>query len=97
MNNEQVILKFLNREEGRTPKRKIVNGCYVYEGRTLESNGGTLTNYRTIIAEWRKDEIYLNMNKYSVTTSKIQSKIKFLASQKGLAIIECKGDELNIL
>lgn len=80
MNNETVIKKFLNKEKGKTALRDILNGCYVYKGRTLESNGVELINYSTIIAYWKNEKIYINSKKYSVTTSKIQTKLRQWAS-----------------
>ena len=88
MTNEQVIKKFLNREEGRTPKRNIPNGIYMYEGRTLQSTGEKLINYSTVIAYFKGNELHLNTRKYSITTSKIQSKLKYLAALQNIAIIE---------
>lgn len=80
MNNEQVLKAFLEGREGKTPKRSILNGCYSYEGRTLETDGDELVNYSTIIGYKKDGKLYLNKDKYSVTTSKIQSKLSYLAS-----------------
>lgn len=90
MTNENVINAFLNGEKAQTPKRKIKNDCYWYDGRTLASDGETLINYSTVIAKNVQNRIYLNINKYSSTTSHIQSLIKRLATSKGMTIIECK-------
>lgn len=90
MSNEKVILAFLEGKNAHTPTRDILNGCYIYKGQTLKSNGVDLINYSTKIAYHKDGKIYLNVGKYSVTTSKIQSKIKYLASQKGLEIVEYK-------
>lgn len=92
MSNEKVIKEFLNGNQARTQKREILNGYYTYEGRTLWTNGNILVNYKTNIARLEEDKLYLNIKKYSVTTSKIQSKIKYLASQEGLEIIEVEGE-----
>ena len=88
MSNEKVIKEFLNGNQARTQKREILNGCYTYEGRTLWTKENVLVNYKTNIARLEGEKLYLNIKKYSVTTSRIQSKIKYLASQKGLEIIE---------
>lgn len=77
MTNLDVIAKFINREEGKTPLRNIINGYYVYKGRTLASDGKSLYNYNTLIAYHSDNgKLYINRDKYSVTTSKIQSQIR---------------------
>ena len=79
MSNEVVIKLFLNHQEAHTPTRNITNGVYTYKGQTLHTDGQKLWNYNTIIAEWKDSRLYINTKKYSVTTSKIQHKIKELA------------------
>ena len=88
MSNEKVILQFLNKRAGHTPTRDIVNGVYIYKGQTLKTNGLQLINYNTIIAFWEDGKLHLDTHKYSQTTSKIQSKIRRLAEDKGVEIIE---------
>ena len=88
MNNEKVILQFLNKRAGHTPTRDITNGIYTYKGQTLKTNGLELINYSTRIAYWQDNKLHINTHKYSVTTSKIQSKLKRLAESKGCDIIE---------
>lgn len=88
MSNEKVILQFLDKKAGHTPTRDIVNGVYIYKGQTLKSNGLELINYSTRIAYWQGGKLYLNIKKYSSTTSKIQSKIRRLATEKGVDIVE---------
>ena len=80
MTNQEVLVKFLQGEKAQTPKRPIQNRDYSYEGRTLTTDGKFLTNYSTIIAYKEDDKLYLNKGKYSVTTSKIQSKLNYLAT-----------------
>ena len=92
MNNEKVIKEFLSGNQAKTQKRTILNGYYTYEGRTLYTNGNILVNYSTNIARLEGEKLYLNIKKYSVTTSKIQSMIKRLASQKGLEVVEVEGE-----
>jgi len=87
MNNEKVILQFLDKRAGHTPTRNITNGIYVYKGQTLKTNGLELINYNTIIAFWEDGKLHLNTHKYSTTTSKIQSKLKYLAESKGCEVI----------
>ena len=94
MNNERVIKEFLNGNQAKTPLRNIQNGYYTYKGRTLYTDGNNLINYSTTIATLKDGKLYLNINKYSSTTSHIQSKIRQLATGKGLEIVEVKGIEL---
>lgn len=91
MSNEQVIKLFLEGKEGKTPLRNITNGIYSYKGRTLTSTGLKLINYSTPIAWWTNEGVTININKYSVTTSKIQNTIKRLCKEQG---IEVKGVNL---
>ena len=88
MSNEKVILQFLNKKAAHTPYREISNGYYTYKGCTLKSNGLELINYSTRIAYWQDNKLYLNIKKYSVTTSKIQSKIRQLANNRVITIVE---------
>lgn len=88
MSNEKVILQFFNKRAGHTPTRDIVNGIYVYKGQTLKTNGLQLINYNTIIAFWEDGKLHLDTHKYSQTTSKIQSKIRRIAEDKGINIVE---------
>lgn len=87
-NNENVIKKFLEKEKAQTPLRDIVNGYYTYKGRTLYTIDNKLVNYNTIIAYIDNDTLYINTKKYSSTTSKIQSKLKYLASLTSYNIVE---------
>lgn len=80
MTNTDVIEKFINREKGQTPLRNIINGYHMYKGRTLISDGKSLYNYDTLMAYHSDDgKLYINKEKYSVTTSKIQSQIRYRA------------------
>ena len=88
MNNENVIKKFLEREQAKTSLRDIVNGCYIYKGRTLWTRDNELINYSTRIAYIEDNTLYINVKKYSSTTSKIQSTLKRLASLTNYNIIE---------
>ena len=76
MNNIEVIKRFLNKKAGHTPLRITMNG---YEEMTLKTNGLELINYSTRIAYHQDNKLYINISKYSSTTSKIQSKLKELA------------------
>lgn len=81
MSNEQVIVRFLEQKEAKTALRNIGYGFYVYKGRTLETDGVELVNYSTVIAYIKDNKLYLNTQKYSQTTSKIQTQLKRLALQ----------------
>ena len=77
MTNSDVIQKFINFERGQTPLRNIINGYFMYKGRTLRSDGKSLYNYDTLMAYHSDDgKLYINKEKYSVTTSKIQGQIR---------------------
>lgn len=88
MKNENVIKKFLEKEQAKTPLRDIVNGYYSYKGRTLWTWKNELINYSTRIAYIEDNTLYINIKKYSSTTSKIQSKIKQLGKEYNYNIVE---------
>lgn len=87
MNNIEVIKKFLNKQPGHSPLRITMNG---YKEMTLKTNGSELINYSTRIAYHQDNKLYINISKYSRTTSKIQSQLKQLAS--GFEIVEYEGE-----
>ena len=94
MINLDVIKNFINHKEGKTPLRNIVNGYYTYKGRTLASDGKSLYNYNTLIAYHSDNgKLYINNEKYSVTTSKIQSQIRRNAKH----YIEVSEREINTI
>lgn len=88
MKNENVIRKFLEREQAKTPLRNITNGYYSYKGRTLYTRDNELINYNTRIAYIENNTLYINVKKYSSTTSTIQNKIKLLGKEYNYNIIE---------
>ena len=88
MSNENVIKTFLEKEQAKTPLRTIINGYYSYKGRTLWTRDNKLINYNTRIAYIEDNTLYINVKKYSSTTSKIQSKIKLLGKEYNYNIIE---------
>lgn len=88
MSNENVIKNFLKKEQAKTPLRNIINGYYSYKGRTLWTRENELINYNTRIAYIKGNTLYINVKKYSSTTSHIQSKLKQLASLTSYNIIE---------
>lgn len=84
MRNEEVIKRFLKHQEGHTPKRYTYNGLYTS---TLWTHGNELVNYQTVVARWiSNNTIELNTKKYSVTTSKIQTKIERIAEEYNIEI-----------
>ena len=87
MNNIEVIKRFLNKQPGHTPTRITMNG---YKEQTLKTDGLELINYSTRIAYHQNNKLYINISKYSRTTSKIQSQLKELAS--GFEIVEYEGE-----
>ena len=95
MKNSDVIKRFINKEIGATPTREInKNGwysCYSWIGNTLTSTGDKLINYNTVIAYWKKDKLYINIKKYSNTTSKIQTEIKRQATNNNIKYMEVLG------
>lgn len=88
MTNEKVIKKFLEKEQAKTTLRTIINGYYSYKGRTLWTRENELINYNTRIAYIEGNNLYINVKKYSNTTSHIQSKIKLLGKEYNYNIIE---------
>jgi len=88
MTNQKVINLFLEKRQGKTPTRFINDGIYYYKGNTLKTDGKTLINYNTIIAEWKNDYIIVNMRKYSRTTSKIQGQLLFEIEQRKIDYIK---------
>ena len=88
MSNKNVIKKFLEKEQAKTPLRTIINGYYSYKGRTLWTRENELINYNTRIAYIKDNTLYINVKKYSSTTSKIQSKIKQLGKEYNYNIVE---------
>lgn len=100
MSNQDVIRAFLKKENAKTNLRPIQNGDYTYKGRTLQTIqkdiGFCLYNYDTIIAFILDNTLYLNANKYSATTSKIQTQLRYQASGTNYEIkeyTEMKGGE----
>lgn len=84
MNNLEVIKNFLKLKEGKTNLRDIQHGYYTYKGRTLHTEtsntGFNLINYDTKIAFILGNTLYINVKKYSATTSKIQTQLKYQAT-----------------
>ena len=93
MNNETVIRRFLEHQTGHTATRNITDGVYTYQGKTLATDGLKLVNYSTVIARHiRANVVEINVKKYSVTTTKIQNKLKQLAKEYGYDVVEVIGE-----
>lgn len=92
MSNEKVIRAFLNGYQAQTQLRPI-EGQY-FKGRTLYTKGNVLVNYSTNMARLEEGVVYINKNKYSSTTSKIQTMIRSLASQYGYQVVEVEPQEV---
>ena len=94
MNNLEVIRNFLQKRHAKTNLRDIQNGYYTYKGRTLqtkeEEKGFCLYNYNTVIAFILDNTLYLNTEKDSATTSKIQGQLRFQARHTDYNIKEYK-------
>lgn len=88
MKRENVIKKFLEGEQAQTPLRNIESSYGYYKGRTLWTRKNELINYNTRIAYIEDNTLYINVKKYSSTTSHIQSKIKWLGTQYNYNIVE---------
>lgn len=94
MINSDVIKNFINHKEGKTPLRNIIDEYRVYRGRTLASDGKSLYNYNTLIAYHSDNgKLYINKEKYSATTSKIQGQIRRNAKH----YIEVSEMEINTI
>lgn len=94
MINSDVIKNFINHKEGKTPLRNINDEYRFYKGRTLASDGKSLYNYNTLIAYHSDNgKLYINRDKYSVTTSKIQGQIRCKAKN----YIEVSEREINTI
>lgn len=93
MTNEQVIRLFLRGQNAKTNKRQIAYSDKfgdAHTGYTLISNNNILINFKTPIAMIiAPNKLYVDMSKYSSTTSTIRNKLKRMATQQGYTIIEC--------
>lgn len=93
MKNEDVIRLFLQGEKAQTNKRIVAESETFGSSRisyTLRSMGDVLINFETPIAMIiAPNKLYIDMSKYSSTTSAIRNKLKRIATQQGFNIIEC--------
>ena len=95
MSNEKVIRAFLRKEVAKTPLRTLSPYYGGGRVRTLEvvklnSEDGDvvdLINYSTKIASIVNNVLYINNQKYSSTTSHIQSMIRRLSEEYGYSDI----------
>jgi len=72
MKNAEVLIKFLRQEKAHTANLFT----------RQEGNKFVLINYETPIAYIEGNDLWINQCKYSVSTSKIQSKLNYYASQQ---------------
>ena len=93
MSNETVMRRFLEHPTGHTATRNITNGVCTYQGQTLATDGLKLVNYSTVIAKHISNNVVeINVEKYSVTTTKIQNKLIGLAKEYGYDVVEVIGE-----
>ena len=94
MTRTDVIKKFLNKEKATSGARDIWTGGHVA---SISSNGMTLYSYWTPIATWADDgaggheKVIMDAQKYSSTTSRQQSELRFQAKQAGVILEEKAG------
>lgn len=85
MTTSEVISKFINHNLGHTPVRVApLNGIWSWRGSSLSSTGETLISYETPIARWRGDKVAITDEKYSSTTSRQVSQLKYQCSMAGI-------------
>ena len=96
MTTQKVIKCFLNKQKASTPVRDIPNGYWTYRGASIHTDGRVLYSYTTPIAYWwTNDIIKATSHKYSQTTSKQQSTLKWEAYQNDVQLIETP-DEITL-
>lgn len=82
MKNREVISAFVNGKSARTTN--------------LRTDGNKLYNYSTCIGQKLSDgTIIVNSTKYSVTTSKIQTYLRYAVSESGKKSVEVLGVHPN--
>jgi len=79
MKNDQIIKNFV---EGATIGKNTTGNLFI--------SGNNLINYSTVIAKRKNNKIYLNINHYSQTTSKIQNMIR-----KSINVIEITESQIK--
>lgn len=90
MANGNAISKFL---DGTFPKKNDWGSNHLF---VREENGHWgLMNYSTFLLFRVAGEVYFNTDKYSVTTSKIQSQIRSEARMQGITLNECTEADLQ--
>lgn len=80
MKNIDIIKNFINKSE----RMQACGHLAIFENK--------LINYSTVIAQWKDNTLMLNVKKYSSTTSRIQSTIKYEAESQGVKIEEYEGE-----
>lgn len=71
--------------------RTFINGGRNAKTENLRIIANVLENYSTVLAEFTEYGLIVNSTKYSVSTSKIQSALRFELSNAGISYIELKG------
>lgn len=77
--NKGVVEAFVNKGDIKTKSSNL----YMRQGK----DGVDLINYQTVIAKNMGDKIAVSDKKYSVTTTKIQSQIQYMASAAGIPVV----------
>lgn len=81
LNKNDLIKTFLlTNEEGR--------------GSNLYISGETLVNYDTCIAYKKDGILYLNVKKYSSTTTRNQNLLRRMASEFNIRVCECSDEQI---
>lgn len=76
------------KEEDKTQEWLASGKGFGKEPQMAWSDGDTLYSYKTIIAKKKGKKLYVNITKYSNTTSKFVSALKRMAEQEGFEVIE---------
>ena len=64
------------------------------KGSNLYISGNALINYSTCIAYKKDGLLYLNVEKYSVTTTKNQNLLRRIAGENNIRICECTEEQI---
>lgn len=86
--NEKIIKAWLDGRKASSAVRNIENGVFVERGASISTDGKKLYSYWTPIAWWENGMAVIDMRKYSSTTSRQQSDLKYLLAQTGVVVKE---------
>ena len=89
MTRTEVVKHFINHKPAHTPYRDApLNGIWRWHGASLwTATGEVLVSYETPIAKWQGDKIAITDKKYSYTTSRQVSELKWQCSQAGIETV----------